>query len=116
MTARDAALRRMRVSDPVSRAGLAGPALAEGVGAAGIRFAAIGGPLEERWHAALTELAACIGPGSDGRDVLREGGGYPGAWTESTGSISADVVRRWAPRVATNSMVAFAEHQRRVVR
>lgn len=112
MTARDAALQRMRVSDPVSRAGIAGTALAEGVGAAGIRFAAIGGPLEERWHAALTELAACIGPGSDGRDVLREGGGYPGAWIESTGSISADVVRRWAPRVATNSMVAFAEHQR----
>ncbi|MGF6823103.1 hypothetical protein M2317_002014 [Microbacterium sp. ZKA21] len=112
MTAREAALRRMRVSDPVSRAGITGTGLGEGIDAAGIRFAAVGGPLEERWHAALTELAACVAPGPDGRDVLREGGGYSGTWIESTGSISADVVRRWAPEIATRTLAAFAEHQR----
>lgn len=112
MTVREATLQRMRASDPISRAGIAGSALAEGIQATGVRFAAIGGPLEERWHEALTELAACIAPDLDGRDALREGGGYPGAWIESTGSISADVVRRWAPRVATSTLISFAEHQR----
>ena len=112
MTAREAALQRMRVSDPVSRAGIVGTELAEGIVASGIRFAAVGGPLEARWHTALTELAACIAPGPDGRDVLREGGGYSGTWIESTGSISADVVRRWAPETAMRTLVSFARHQR----
>lgn len=112
MGSREAALRRMRASDPIAAAGIGGSALAQGIGGSGIRFAVVGGPLEDRWHTALGELAACIGPIVGDAEVLREGGVYPGAWLESTGSISADVLTRWAPEVARETLLQFAAHQR----
>ncbi|WP_243230807.1 hypothetical protein [Microbacterium sp. CIAB417] len=112
MTARDDALQRLREADPIARAGIAGSPLADGIRTAEVRFAAVGGPLEERWHRALAELSASIGSTSGTEPVLLEGGVYPGTWLESTGSISADVLRHWAPEVARETLLQFAEHQR----
>jgi len=112
MTTRDDALERLRRSDAAGRAGIAGTPLGRELDAAGIRFAAVGGRLEERWHRAVTELSGCIAEGLDGRPVLREGGGYSGTWLESTGTISADVLGRFAPEIARATLIQFAEHQR----
>jgi predicted nucleic acid-binding protein len=112
MTGIDDALARLRASDPVREAGLSGP-LAEGVADAGIRFAAIGGPLDDRWVQALRELAACIQPLVPGGDsVLSEGGVYHGAWIESTGTINAEVLDRFAPAVTRATHRLFADHAR----
>ena len=118
MTAVDDALARLRAPTAPAgeRPGAPGPlgdALLEG----GVRFAAVDGPLEERWDRALAELAECIRPlagsapapsapvpGAPLPDaplpdapvpdapVLNEGGVYRGSWIESTGTINADVV------------------------
>jgi Glycogen debranching enzyme len=89
-----------------------GPLRAELAGQ-GVGFAAIGGPLEARWRQALLELHGSIRPlGDAGDPVLTEGGPYPGTWIESTGSISTEVLTRFAPRVARATSEQFATHQR----
>ena len=108
----DEALARLRAGDPGRDAGLSGP-LADGVTAAGVGFTAVGGPLADRWMQALRELAACIAPLRDGDDaVLSEGGVYHGAWIESTGTINAEVLDRFAPAVTRSTHLLFAEHAR----
>jgi hypothetical protein len=78
----------------------------------GVGFAAIDGPLEARWFTALEELAECVRPlvGSD--PVLNEGGVYLGTWIESTGTINAEVLSRFAPDVTIETHLTFARHQR----
>ncbi|QAY60131.1 hypothetical protein ET475_09100 [Microbacterium protaetiae] len=107
MTARDEALRRLRgihhPHTPVARA------LAQ----QGVAFAAVGGPLHERWQTAVAELEQCVwrvdaAPPA----VLSEGGVYAGSWLESTGTISAEVLTRFAPALARETLVQFARHQR----
>lgn len=112
MSTLDEVLRRLRASDPIARAGIGGSPLAAGLAAAGVRFVADGGSLEERWHRAVAELDRCIAPLGGGRPVLSEGGVYHGTWLESTGTISADVLGRFAPRVARDTLLQFAAHQR----
>jgi hypothetical protein len=107
MPDRHEALRRLRAADPIDRAGIAGSALAGGLTAAGVRFAAVGGELEDRWHRALQELDACISPMAGGEPVLSEGGVYPGSWIESTGTISVDMLWRWSPEVARSTLLQF---------
>ena len=80
-----AALHRLRSSTPLEGEG---PGTA-GIRAAGIRFAAIGGPLEQRWLQAVVELEQCIRPLAGSAPVLNEGGVYAGSWIESTGTINA---------------------------
>ncbi|WP_091039088.1 MGH1-like glycoside hydrolase domain-containing protein [Glycomyces harbinensis] len=108
----DAALTRLRDNDTARRAGLAGSALGTELAAAGIGFAAVGGPLEDRWHRALTELAQCIRPREGAPPVLNEGGVYHGTWIESTGTVNAEVLARFAPGVARDTHLLFADHQR----
>lgn len=113
--ATDEALTRLRESDP--SAGIAGSPLAEGLAREGVRFAAVGGPLEARWRDALSELAQCIrvlddGHPGGGAPVLNEGGVYRGSWIESTGTINTEILARFAPQVARDTLLLFARHQR----
>jgi hypothetical protein len=112
MTTIEDAIARLRTSDPLDRAGIAPGALRDGLAEGGIRFAALGGPLEERWHQALRELDACIAPIADSAPVLSEGGVYHGSWIESTGTINAELLARFAPKVAADTHLLFARHQR----
>lgn len=108
MTAIEDVRERMRRED----ASVAGP-LGRALRANGVRLAALGGPLEERWHQAVVELAECIAPiDPDGEPVLSEGGVYLGSWIESTGTISAEILSRFAPEVAAATFRQFAAHQR----
>ena len=110
MTAIDDALARLRASDLSALP--AGPLRGE-LEDAGVGFVALGGPLEGRWRQAVAELHGSIRPLTAGGDpVLTEGGPYPGTWIESTGSISAEVLTRFAPRVARATFEQFATHQR----
>lgn len=112
MTAIDDALARMRGGTALG--GLADGPLREGLVASGIAFGATGGPLEERWRQAVSELAGCIRVLDGGIDspVLVEGGVYPGTWIEGTSSISAEVLTRFAPVVARATQEQFALLQR----
>lgn len=103
---------RLRASDPVAEARIEGTPLGDEIAAAGIRFVAVGGPLERRWHDALRELADCIRPIGSSAPVLNEGGPYNGCWIESTGTINVEILARFAPRVARDTLLLFAEHQR----
>ncbi len=73
----------------------------------GVRMVARGGPLEQTWHRAVTDLAACVHDGT-----LQEGGVYRGTWLESTGTISAEVLGRFLPSVATATFRLFADQMR----
>lgn len=108
----EAALSRLRAGDPVAGAGIEGAAIGTEIAAQGIGFAAVGGPIEERWHQALAELERCARPLAGGAPVLNEGGVYAGAWIESTGTINAEVLARFAPGLARDTHLLFAEHQR----
>lgn len=106
------ALARLRAGDPAVRAGVRGTGLGAGLAEQGVGFAAVGGPLEQRWHQALAELARCLRPLGGGDPVLNEGGVYAGAWLESTGTINAEVLARFAPGPARDTHLLFAAHQR----
>jgi len=94
-----------------SSAGL-GP-VARGLAEAGVAFAAVGGSLEARWQQAVAELEGCVAPLSDdGEPVLWEGGPYPGAWVESTATINAELLDRFAPDVTRDTHLLLARHQR----
>ena len=112
MTAIDEALGRLRSTDPLARAGIAPGVVRDELAAAGVAFAALGGPLEGRWHQALSELAACIRPVAGSAPVLNEGGVYHGAWIESTGTIDAELLDRFVPTVTRDTHLLFAAHQR----
>lgn len=108
MTAIDDALGLVRSAAPLAGDGPAHRAMRE----AGIRFVALGGPLQARWEQAVEELEACIRPLSGSAPVLNEGGVYRGSWIESTGTINAELLSRFAPEVTTATHLLFAEHQR----
>lgn len=110
MTVLDEVLARLRAAD--LSAVPDGPLRSELL-EAGIGFAALGGPLEARWNQALRELHGSIRVVGDGSlPVLTEGGPYPGTWIESTGSISTEVLTRFAPAVARATSEQFAAHRR----
>jgi len=79
---------------------------------AGVRFAAVGGTLGERWRDALRELGDCIRPIAGSTDVLNEGGVYRGSWLESTGTINAELLSRFVPEVTRDTHLLFARQQR----
>lgn len=112
MAAIDDALTRLRRDGAATRAGLGDGPVRTGLEASGVGFAAVGGPLEDRWHRAVSELSACIAPLRDGPPVLHEGGVYPGAWIESTGTINAEVLSRFVPAVTRDTHLLFARFQR----
>lgn len=106
-------LTRLRESTSAAhRSGVSGQ-LAADLDAAGIGFAAVGGRFEQRWLQALSELQSCLSPlGGQPNEALREGGPYDGAWLESTGTISAEMLSRFSPTTAQATLGLFAEHQR----
>lgn len=106
MTSLDDALARLRAQRH------SGGLVAEGLRAAGVGFAAGGGPLEARWLQAVAELEECIRPLAGSAPVLNEGGVYLGSWLESTGTINAELLSRFAPGVTRDTHLLFAEHQR----
>lgn len=110
MTRIDEALDRLRAS--ASPAPDRHGALSRGWERTGVRFAAVGGGIERRWNQAVDELDRCIRPSAAGDAVLHEGGVYHGAWIESTGTINAEVLDRFAPDVTQATHLLFAEHQR----
>jgi hypothetical protein len=111
MTAIDDALAALRDAQP--GATLPGGPLRWGIADAALRFAAIGGPLASRWQQALTELDGSIRVvGGTGDPILVEGGAYPGAWVESTASISTEVLARFTPAVARATHLRVAAHAR----
>lgn len=112
MNARTHALARLRAADAGAHVGRADSPLATDYADTELGFVAIGGPLEDRWHQALAELARCIRPINGGAPVLNEGGVYHGAWLESTGTINTEVLARFAPTVARDTLLLFAAHQR----
>lgn len=99
---------RLRSGEPVE---VGSPVQAE-IAESGVRFAAIGGPLESRWHAAMQQLSDCVMTLQDGVPVLTEGGPYRGSWIESTGTINVEVLTRFAPKIASDTLLQFARHQR----
>lgn len=100
-------LRRAQTAVP----DLSGP-LATAFERSGVRLAAVGGPLEARWEQAVRELQLCVQPTISDVPVLKEGGAYDGTWLESTGTINAEILSRFAPEVAADTFALFAEHQR----
>src|SRR5690606_15052631 len=110
-TVRAEALERLRAAKPIPRAGLTDSPLGAELEASGVRFVALGGPLEQRWHDALAELDRCI-RSIDGPPVLNEGGVYDGCWLERTGTINVEILDRFAPGIGTETLLQFAAHQR----
>lgn len=87
--------------------------LAEGLASSGVAFAAVGGALESRWDDAVVDLAHCVRPLVPGEEAaLWEGGPYPGAWVESTATINAELLDRFAPDVTRATHLLLARHQR----
>lgn len=110
MSTIDDALTRLRATDPLE--GLAEGRVRDGFAASGAAFAAVGGALQERWRQALRELDACVRPILGGAAVLNEGGVYRGSWMESTATINAELLSRFAPAVTADTHLLFAAHQR----
>lgn len=110
----DEALARLRSRDALQVAGIAAETgvVHDELAASGIGFAALGSPLEERWHRALAELARCIHPIGASAPLLYEGGAYNGAWIESTGTINAELLDRFVPSVTRETHLLFARIQR----
>lgn len=87
--------------------------LASGLASTGVTFAAVGGALESRWDNAVVDLAHCVRPLVPGEEaVLWEGGPYPGEWVESTATINAELLDRFAPEVTRSTHLLLARHQR----
>lgn len=106
-------LARLRGIDVGARAGI--PAAADGSPTdwtEGVRFAASSSAMEAQYYRAVWELAACIRPAAGEAAVLHEGGVYLGCWLESTGTINAELLSRFMPRIAEATFTAFATHQR----
>ena len=109
MHAIDHALALLRGGSTVARAGIpVDSPLHDGLQRNGVAFVALGGGLQARWDRALNELAGCIGT-LGGVDALFEGGAYPGAWLESTTTVSAEILDRFAPSVTRSTHLLFAD-------
>ncbi|MBD2870858.1 MGH1-like glycoside hydrolase domain-containing protein [Paenibacillus arenilitoris] len=78
----------------------------------GVRFAAGSGKLERVYYAAARTLLDCIAPTGGEERILQEGGIYLGCWLESTGTINAELLSRFMPRVSEATYRSFAAHQR----
>ncbi|MDR1265580.1 MAG: hypothetical protein LBK42_08500 [Propionibacteriaceae bacterium] len=98
-----------RLESATAPAGPLGRALAD----SGTGFAAVGGPLQLRWEQAWRELADCLRPLDHSEQlILHEGGGYQGCWLESTATICAETLDRFAPDIVRATQLGFARHQR----
>lgn len=90
----------------------AAAALAAELAHAGVRFASSPGALDAVHNEALARLADCVRPDGRGGFSLQEGGVYTGCWLESTGTINAEILTRFAPGIARTTIRQFADLQR----
>lgn len=112
MNPRTQALHALRHNPAASTQAGLGSLLGEQLAQRGVGFAASSGVLQQRWHQALAELQNCLRPLAGSEPVLNEGGVYAGTWIESTGTINTEVLSRFAPDTATQTLSIFAQHQR----
>jgi hypothetical protein len=109
-------LERLRVGDSPGGEDLGntpgGAAVQAGFASSGVRFVASHPDMDRRYHDAVRELATCIKSLTDADPILQEGGVYLGCWLESTGTINAELLSRFVPKVAANTFAGFARHQR----
>lgn len=103
--------RRLRDAAPAAYEQV-GSALGPELARSGVRFVVSTGPLEQRWSEALVQLARCIRPIAGREAVLNEGGVYRGCWLESTATINTEVLARFAPEIARETLLQFARNQR----
>lgn len=80
--------------------------------ASGVAFVASSPAMERRFGDAVQELISCIKPTAGDLPILNEGGIYYGCWLESTGTINAELLSRFIPKVAGDTFAGFARHQR----
>lgn len=80
--------------------------------ASGVAFVASNAAMEQRFGDAVRELISCIKPTAGDAAILNEGGIYYGCWLESTGTINAELLSRFIPKVAGDTFAGFARHQR----
>ncbi|CAM3404670.1 hypothetical protein PALU110988_20865 [Paenibacillus lupini] len=78
----------------------------------GVKFAASSERLQSVYYAGIRKLLDCIVPNHKEHPVLQEGGAYAGCWLESTGTINAELLSRFLPRVSHSTYLLFAEFQR----
>ncbi|PWV99505.1 hypothetical protein DFQ01_11482 [Paenibacillus cellulosilyticus] len=109
-------LATMRAIDVATRAGVrgkeAGYVLQEEFVRSGVKFAASPQGLEDVYYAAVDKLADCVKTDAQGNAILQEGGIYFGCWLESTGTINAELLARFAPETAQSTFAQFARLQR----
>jgi hypothetical protein len=103
---------RLDSIDLAERTGRPDGALLAQFAASGVRFASSTPRVEERFYQAVGELFACIRPLAGLPPVLNEGGIYLGCWLESTGTINTEILSRFMPQVAADTLSGFAIHQR----
>jgi len=70
------------------------------------------GQLDKVHAEALARLSRCVAADPEGEPMLLEGGVYRGCWLESTGTINAELLTRFAPAVARSTFERFARWQR----
>jgi hypothetical protein len=89
-----------------------GRAALAGFLAAGVKFAASRPRIEDLYYRALHDLMSCVVPSPAGGSMLIEGADFIGAWLESTGTISAELLSRFCPEAARRTFELFADFQR----
>ncbi|MFP3089459.1 hypothetical protein LQZ21_03940 [Treponema sp. TIM-1] len=78
----------------------------------GVKFAASHPKIEGVYYRAVRDLARCVVPSASGGGMLIEGAVFLGAWLESTGTISAELLSRFCPEAARLTFELFADFQR----
>lgn len=116
-TSTSSLLERLRATRLPERAASGSPSIGQAVIKEWERTGAVfvtasAGSLESAYYRAIGQLMNCIAPDRNGTPILYEGGPYLGCWLESTGTISAELLSRFAPSVATSTFELFADHMR----
>jgi hypothetical protein len=78
----------------------------------GVKFVSSRPRIEDLYYRALHDLTGCVVPSPAGGPMLIEGAEFTGAWLESTGTISAEILSRFCPEAARRTFELFADFQR----
>jgi hypothetical protein len=109
-------LAKLREIDVESRTGRAetetGRAALDEFIRSGVKFAASHPKIEGVYYRAVRDLAGCVVASAAGGPMLIEGAMFHGAWLESTGTISAELLSRFCPEAARGTFELFADFQR----
>ncbi|MDR2758397.1 MAG: hypothetical protein LBB78_03360 [Spirochaetaceae bacterium] len=78
----------------------------------GVGFVSSHSPIVEAYYRAVRDLMNCVVPSASGGAMLIEGAEFIGAWLESTGTVSAELLSRFCPQAARETFELFADFQR----